>query len=116
MRFNLGLYVTHSGEKYGSWIEIDSELAKVLLRYKDLVDIVALPFVFLVVAKPDAARPLIVETEWPIVIGLEEFAIKPSGVLISVIDENGTALSTETIPWAFLHRIIGPDQNPPLDK
>jgi hypothetical protein len=104
MKFDLSLYVSHSGEDFGCWVEMNADLARNLLRYKRLTEIIALPYVFIVVEKP-YRDPLIVETEWPVAIGLEEFSIKVTGVHIGVIDENGTALSTEGMSWEFLHRV-----------
>lgn len=109
MRFEIGLFDTNSGEEFGCWVEIDKGLAHFLLRYKSLVEIIGLPFVSLVVGKPDPARPLIAETEWPRTIGLEEFAIKPSGVHLNVLDESGHALGTEAIRWEFLMNLVAAD-------
>jgi len=106
MRFDIGLFETVTGIESACLVDIDQELARMLLKYKPLVETVDLPFVFLVVAKPDPAH-LIIESGWQRAIGLEEFAIKPSGVHLNVLDEDGCALSTEAIGWDLLEKIAG---------
>jgi hypothetical protein len=104
VRFDLSLFATLSGEEFGCWLEMNQEIMKYLLSYESLIIPITLPYLFIAVPKPNDTK-IIIETEWQTPIGYEEFAINQRGIHISVIDDNGIALSTEAITWSYLKKI-----------